>query len=93
MSNEGTVAIMAAFFVSVIGVDVWLAMDGKKGNTYSERLREWGKKWPPIKMIILFAMGLLAGHWWWSPVEVVTVPAAQAQDAGPVIPQDAGKTP
>jgi hypothetical protein len=66
VSNTFTIIIMASFFVSFIAIDLWLALDKKDGNTYSENLRKWGKVWPPLRLIGCFAMGVLAGHWWWS---------------------------
>ena len=66
MSNTATAIIMAVFVLSFIGVDIYLAVDKVSGNTYSERLRAWAKVWPPLRLIGCFAMGVLAGHWWWS---------------------------
>lgn len=66
MSNTATTIIMAVFVVSFIGVDVYLALDKRDGNTYSERMRAWAKAWPPLRLMISFGFGLLAGHWWWS---------------------------
>lgn len=65
MSNTAVAILMASIFLIVIAVDIWLALDDRKGNTYSERLRSWGKAWPPLRLLIAFGMGLLAGHWWW----------------------------
>jgi hypothetical protein len=59
---------MAAFALSFIGVDVYLAVDKRDGNTYSERMRAWARAWPPLRLLIAFGFGLLCGHWWWSPV-------------------------
>jgi hypothetical protein len=47
----------------VIAVDVWLAVDGRPGNTYSEILRRWGDRWPVLVGALAFGMGLLLGHW------------------------------
>jgi succinate dehydrogenase hydrophobic anchor subunit len=66
MSNTVTAIIMAVFVVAFIGVDVYLAFDKRKGNTYSERLRAWAKVWPPLRLLISFGMGLLCGHWYWT---------------------------
>jgi hypothetical protein len=65
MSNTYTIIIMAAFFVSFIGIDVWLALDKRDGNTYSENLRKWGEAWPPLRLLMAFGFGLLCGHWYW----------------------------
>jgi len=62
---EAVLVGMIAIFVIIILIDVILAMDKTKGNTYSEILRAAGKKWIALIMMITFGMGLLAGHWWW----------------------------
>lgn len=66
MSNTATAIIMTVFVIAFIGVDIWLALDKRDGNTYSERLRSWAKVWPPLRLLIAFGMGMLCGHWWWS---------------------------
>jgi hypothetical protein len=66
MSNTTTAIVMAIFAVAFIGVDVYLALDKRDGNTYSERLRAWAKVWPPLRLVIAFVMGMLCGHWWWT---------------------------
>ena len=48
-----------------ITIDIFLAINKRKGDTYSEVLRAAGKKWMSLIMMICFGMGLLAGHWWW----------------------------
>ena len=65
MSNIATAIVMVVFAVAFIGVDVYLALDKRDGNTYSERLRAWAKVWPPLRLVIAFSMGMLCGHWWW----------------------------
>jgi hypothetical protein len=65
MSNLATTITMAAFVVTFIGIDIYLALDKRDGNTYSERLRAWAKVWPPLRLLISFWMGMLCGHWWW----------------------------
>ncbi len=57
--------IMIALFVVIIGWDIYLAIDARRGNTISERLRSYDRKFAPVKMIVCFAFGLVAGHWWW----------------------------
>jgi hypothetical protein len=44
--------------------DWWLDRDGVDGNTYSERFRWLGRAWPPARLIVSFAFGVLAAHWW-----------------------------
>lgn len=51
---------------SIVGFDVYLAVDNRDGNTYSEIIRAAGRKWIALIILISFAMGLLAGHWWWA---------------------------
>lgn len=60
-----TVIIMTVMPAIFIIIDIVLAVNKKKGDTYSEVLREAGKKWQPLIMLMCFGMGLLAGHWWW----------------------------
>lgn len=79
MSNTAAALLMAALFVVVIGIDIWLALDRRVGNTYSERLRAWGRAWPPVRLLVVFSVGLLCGHWFWSPVEYVEVPCAPSR--------------
>lgn len=71
MNNITVAIIMAGLFVGIIGLDIVLALDKHDGNTYSERMRAWAKIWPPLRLIIMFGMGLVAGHWWWTVVEFI----------------------
>jgi len=50
----------------VIGIDIFLALNGTKGDTYSEVIRAWARKRLWLVMLICFAMGMLSGHWFWS---------------------------
>jgi hypothetical protein len=61
-----TVLIMLGFFAVVVGVDVVLAVNNRKGDTYSEVIRQAGRKWTPVIVMMGFGMGLLAGHWFWA---------------------------
>lgn len=79
MSNTVTLAIMLAGFVILVGFDIWFAIDARSGNTYSENIRKWGRMWPPVRLIGAFIFGLLAGHFWWSPVEYMPCPPAVLQ--------------
>lgn len=65
MSPTATVVVMVAAFLALVGLDVWLALDGRTENTYSERLRAMGKAWPATRLLLSFGMGLLAGHLYW----------------------------
>lgn len=64
-SRTFAVIFMIAAFLIIVGVDVYLAFNKKKGDTFSEILRGAGRKWMPLIMLVTFGMGLLAGHWWW----------------------------
>lgn len=66
MSNLVVSIIMAIVFVAIVAWDVYLALDGRRANTISARIRDWDRKLGGVKIIISFGMGLLAGHWWWS---------------------------
>ena len=61
-----TIIFMIVLAVLVIGIDIVLAVNKNKGDTYSEALRAAGKKWIAVVILISFGMGLLAGHWFWS---------------------------
>ncbi len=65
ISIQTAVIILVTFPLVFIAIDIYLAVDKKDGNTYSEILRKAGKKWMPLIMIINFGWGLLSGHWWW----------------------------
>jgi hypothetical protein len=63
VNNTAVTILMACAFVLLVGVDVYLAVDGKDGNTYSERIRAWGKGWPPFRLLLAASMGGLLVHW------------------------------
>lgn len=42
----------------IVGLDIYLAVDGLPGNTWSEIIRTWAKASP----VIPWACGVLAGH-------------------------------
>lgn len=65
MSVQTVIIILVTFPLVFIGIDIWLFMDRKEGNTYSEILRAAGRKWMPLIMLMSFGFGLLCGHWWW----------------------------
>lgn len=60
-----TIVIIGIIF-SIIGFDIFLAVDKHPDNTFSSVIRAAGKKWIALIMMAVFGMGLLAGHWWWS---------------------------
>jgi len=65
MSNHGVTVLMCVLFVGIVLFDVYLLVDGKKGNTYSERMRHFGNIWKPFRLIVSFGFCLLLGHWYW----------------------------
>lgn len=65
MTSAATTIVMVAAFLGLVGLDVYLALDGRPENTYSERLRVMSKAWPPARLLLSFGMGLLAGHLYW----------------------------
>ncbi|MDX1554918.1 MAG: hypothetical protein R3212_02725 [Xanthomonadales bacterium] len=69
MSDVPTYAVVLTVAVAafVIGLDVLLAVNKRKGDTYSEVIRSAAQKWLPLSLLIVFSMGLLAGHWFWCP--------------------------
>lgn len=64
MSPLATTIFMVVVMTALSLFDLWLDRDDRDGNTYSERFRALGKAWPPARLIIAFAFGVLAAHWW-----------------------------
>jgi len=60
-----TLLAMIGLPLIFIAIDIVLAVNKRKGDTYSEVLRAAGRRWIPLIMIMCFGFGLLAGHWWW----------------------------
>jgi hypothetical protein len=65
MSNLAVSITMAVIFLLIVVWDVALALDGRRGNTISARVRDWDRRFGGLKLLISMGMGLLAGHWWW----------------------------
>lgn len=59
------ILIMVGLPLLYIAIDVYLAVNSRKGDTYSEILTKAGDKFRPLIMMMCFGFGLLAGHWWW----------------------------
>lgn len=59
------VVVTVAVIVLVIAIDLGLALNDRKGDTYSEVIRRTARRWWPLVMISCFTMGVLAGHWFW----------------------------
>lgn len=66
MSNLTTSIIMCVLLFGIITWDVWLAVDKKRGNTISERIRAFDKKLIAPKLLLSYGFGLLMGHWFWT---------------------------
>ena len=67
MTPLATSIFCIATLVALVGFDVFLALDGVDGNTYSERIRALGKL--PIlgsfaRVVIAFSLGGLCVHFW-----------------------------
>ena len=65
MSVWQVTIFMIIVALAFIGIDIWLAVDGLKGNTYSEILRNFDARNAWFSLLLCFGFGLLAGHWWW----------------------------
>lgn len=63
MSPIATSAFVAIAFALLVGFDIYLAVDGVDGNTYSERIRRWNEKWVITAYLMALGLGLLLGHW------------------------------
>lgn len=63
-TTEVTVFLCIVVFV-FLAIDIKLAFDKTPGNTYSEIVRNTGKRHPWFRILFIFAWGVLAGHWWW----------------------------
>lgn len=56
---------MIVAFLGIIGVDIALAVNRHRGDTFSEILRAVGRECIALIIMVSFGMGLLVGHWWW----------------------------
>lgn len=52
-------ALGVTLLVMIIASDIVLALDGRPGNTYSERIVELGSR----MIVVPLAIGIIAGHW------------------------------
>jgi hypothetical protein len=68
MDKVPTYAILtlAVIITLVIAVDVVLAFNKHKGDTYSEVIRETARKWPIFLVFWGLFWGVLLGHWFWA---------------------------
>lgn len=56
-----TLIVMGVCTAGLIGWDIYVAVNGIKGDTISEILQSWDQDYPMIR----FAWGVLAGHLFW----------------------------
>lgn len=52
-------AIGLTLFAVLIGIDIYLALDGIPGNTWSQYLRTWSMQTP----LVPWVWSILLGHW------------------------------
>lgn len=57
--------LLILIFLLIIAIDVWLCIDNIPNNTFSSIIELWVAAWPPLRLILVFALGLLAGHLFW----------------------------
>ncbi len=63
MTPAQTSILVAVLFVVIVAFDVYLDRDNIPGNTYSERIRAWGRRWVWFPYALAFGFGVLLGHW------------------------------
>lgn len=65
MSPNLVAFLMIVAMVILIGLDIWLALDNRDENTYSELTRKLARVWRPFRLLLPFTFGLLTGHFFW----------------------------
>jgi len=65
MTETAVAVFMIVCVVLFVAVDVWLAVDKDKGNTYSEIITKTGERHPWFRILFLVGVGVLLGHWFW----------------------------
>jgi hypothetical protein len=91
MSQEIVSVIMLLLFAAIVGFDIYL--DNSKGNnTFSSRFRALGRWWPPSRLLVTLGIGILLGHFWWTPQDVHDA-GGSACCACPKTATDAGPAP
>lgn len=63
MTPGQTSILVVVLFVVIVAFDVYLDRDSIEGNTYSERIRAWGRRWVWLPYLFAFGFGVLLGHW------------------------------
>lgn len=61
MSPDASAWVLVAVTAVILGADVLLATDSIPGNTWSEVVRYWARRY----LVIPFAVGVVCGHWFW----------------------------
>lgn len=61
MSPTTTIIVLGSLGAVLVAVDVYLALDGVKGNTWSEGIWKITKR----SRAITFAAGVVVGHLFW----------------------------
>lgn len=69
---------MLVAILAIGGLDIYLAVDGDKGNTYSEVIREWSYSFRWLPVLVAVAFGALLTHWFAKPYD--------REDTDPAIP-------
>lgn len=67
MSKRGAGIFVIVAVLVLGGIDIMLAMDSLPGNTYSERIREWGYAYRWLPYLLAGAFGALLTHWFGKP--------------------------
>jgi len=62
---DWVVIAMLGIPILYIAIDVLLATNKRRGDTYSEIISKAAKKFMPLALLISFGFGLLTGHWFW----------------------------
>lgn len=71
MTKAAWIILLAvAFFGLFLGPELY-AM-ATHTITFSEAMAAWNDRWPPLSYCVVFAAGVLVGHWWW-PLRVEKV--------------------
>lgn len=63
MSPYSIKAGIVVVVITVILLDIYLAVDNRKGNTYSEIFRGWFKRMRWLYYTAAFWSGVLLSHW------------------------------
>lgn len=67
--NTGQIISLVSLIVItlvVIGMDIYLALDKYKDNTFTAIIQSFSRKAIIVPYLVGFVMGLLAGHFYWT---------------------------